>query len=468
MVEPCLGGSRPVLSSCAESVRRFSRDDDSHHAARLVRAPHTDWRVALGPAPSTMSARVSGLTIYPVKSCSGVHVDAAVLTETGLRFDRAWMVVEDRPKKPSSARRGRRRAKPRASMFLSQRVEPRLALVTATLPPEVLDPSWDGLHLPSGAALVISAPTMHRNLTIPLAPPAPLPRLRVGVWEWTGNGGDEGDDAAAWFTEYLGRPARLARWLGAGGLPPVVADPARGDLATLPARVALASAAALAGFVTHRAVDARFQSSSRGGGGRGRGRFRLLAETFVKMIGAAAATMAHDAAVAFVARRATPRRRCEAAFSPRGSDASANFSDGFPLLFAGEASLAAINALVSEPAPMNRFRPNVVFAGAGAFEEDAWRRVEVNGVGMDFVKPCARCVMTTVDQKRPERGALTKEPYATLERVRNGKACGFAREEWNESAFFAWNVVADRTETGKTIRVGDVVEVTRRRQGSEF
>ena len=74
--------------------------------------------------------------------------------------------------------------------------------------------------------------------------------------------------------------------------------------------------------------------------------------------------MAHDAAVAFVARRATPRR-CEAAFAPRGSDASANFSDGFPLLFAGEASLAAINALVSEPAPMDRFRPNVVFAGAG-------------------------------------------------------------------------------------------------------
>ena len=80
--------------------------------------------------------------------------------------------------------------------------------------------------------------------------------------------------------------------------------------------------------------------------------------------------------------------------------------------------------------------------------------MEVNGVGMDFVKPCARCVMTTVDQKRPERGALTKEPYATLERVRNGKACGFAREEWKGSAFFAWNVVADRTETGKTIRVG--------------
>ena len=185
-----------------------------------------------------MSARVSGLTIYPVKSCSGVHVDAAVLTETGLRFDRAWMVVEDRPKSPRPRVAGVAARNPRASMFLSQRVEPRLALVTATLPPEVLDPSWDGLHLPSGAALVISAPTMHRNLTIPLAPPAPLPRLHVGVWEWTGDGGDEGDDAAAWFTEYLGRPARLARWLGAGGLPRPPPTPPGEPRRRSPARVA--------------------------------------------------------------------------------------------------------------------------------------------------------------------------------------------------------------------------------------
>ena len=243
---------------------------------------------------------------------------------------------------------------------------------------------------------------------------------------------------------------------------PGAADPARGTAAPLPRRVATRPAPAAAGFMTHRAVDARFRFASRGR------RSRLLAETLVKTIGGAAATIAHDAAVA-AGRRLTfgaedAKRRLA---SPRGGDASANFSDGFPLLFAGEASLAAVNALLSDPAPMDRFRPNVVFGGAGAFEEDAWRRVEVNGVGMEFVKPCARCVMTTVD-RTTRAGALTKEPYATLERVRNGKACGFAREEWNESAFFAWNVVSDRKDTGKTIRVGDVVEVTRRRQGAEF
>ena len=37
--------------------------------------------------------RVSGLTIYPVKSCAGIDVDAVTVTETGFMYDRAWMLV---------------------------------------------------------------------------------------------------------------------------------------------------------------------------------------------------------------------------------------------------------------------------------------------------------------------------------------------------------------------------------------
>ncbi len=33
------------------------------------------------------------LFVYPIKSCAGVEVQEAILTETGLEFDRAWMVV---------------------------------------------------------------------------------------------------------------------------------------------------------------------------------------------------------------------------------------------------------------------------------------------------------------------------------------------------------------------------------------
>ena len=206
--------------------------------------------------------RVSGLTIYPVKSCAGIDVDAVTVTETGFMYDRAWMLVESRKPKARSEEEARvssesaetdggtppapppppkkRRAKPRASVFVTQRTEPKLALVRVKLPSEVLSPSWDGI-LPPDAAMTITAPGMPQALEVPLAPASPLPRCKVGVWEWEGLAGDEGSEASEWFTRYLGKTKsviRLVRWLGDGALPPAVAAPARRtasihDLATL-------------------------------------------------------------------------------------------------------------------------------------------------------------------------------------------------------------------------------------------
>ena len=72
-----------------------------------------------------------------------------------------------------------------------------------TLPAVVLQTDWDGV-LPPNAAMTVTAPGMATPLTVPLAPSSPLPRIRVGVWEWAGMSGDEGPDAAAWFSQYLG------------------------------------------------------------------------------------------------------------------------------------------------------------------------------------------------------------------------------------------------------------------------
>jgi uncharacterized protein YcbX len=47
-----------------------------------------------GLAPADVNAIISALWVYPVKSCAGVQLQEAVLTETGLEFDRAWMVVD--------------------------------------------------------------------------------------------------------------------------------------------------------------------------------------------------------------------------------------------------------------------------------------------------------------------------------------------------------------------------------------
>ncbi len=94
-----------------------------------------------------------------------------------------------------------------------------------------------------------------------------------------------------------------------------------------------------------------------------------------------------------------------------------SFADGYPVLLTSEASLAALNAELDEPVPMTRFRPNVVVAGAGAWEEDRWAggRLRLGGVTFRVAEGCARCVVTTIDQ---ETGAKGGEPLRTLGRMR--------------------------------------------------
>jgi len=75
-----------------------------------------------------------------------------------------------------------------------------------------------------------------------------------------------------------------------------------------------------------------------------------------------------------------------------------SFADGFPLLLISQASLDDLNARLSSPVPMNRFRPNLVVSGCEAFAEDSWRRIRVGEIEFDVAKPCSRCVMPSIDQ----------------------------------------------------------------------
>lgn len=92
------------------------------------------------------------------------------------------------------------------------------------------------------------------------------------------------------------------------------------------------------------------------------------------------------------------------------------FSDGFPLLLISEASLADLNQRMDKPLPMTRFRPNIVVSGCEAYEEDAWGQLQSPDLTLDIVKPCSRCIMTTVDPASGERDG--KEPLATLKTYR--------------------------------------------------
>ena len=255
--------------------------------------------------------RLSGLFVYPIKSCAGLAVDGWDLDERGLAGDRSYMVVDDR------------------GVFLTQREAPQLATVRPE-PGERM-----GVSTPAGSA--VARPGVARE---------------VSVWEHDGPALDCGDEVAELLTAHLGRACRL-----------VTVSPD------------------------------------------------------------------HD--------RRTSR-----------GDGRVGFADGYPLLIATEASLADLNARMPVPLPMNRFRPNLVVAGTEAFEEDQWQHIEVAGVPLDLVKPCARCAITRVDQATGLRG--DGEPLRTLGTFRKAKG----------GVMFGWNAVH---RTLGRLRVGDDVRVVERR-----
>jgi uncharacterized protein YcbX len=92
-----------------------------------------------------------------------------------------------------------------------------------------------------------------------------------------------------------------------------------------------------------------------------------------------------------------------------------SFSDGYPMLIIGQASLDDLNSRMPAALPMDRFRPNIVFTGGEPYGEDTMKHIRANGIDMYGVKLCARCVMTTVDQNNATKG---KEPLKTLAKYR--------------------------------------------------
>jgi uncharacterized protein YcbX len=120
------------------------------------------------------------------------------------------------------------------------------------------------------------------------------------------------------------------------------------------------------------------------------------------------------------------------------------FADGFPFLLISEASLADLNGRLTQPLPMRRFRPNLVVRGCGPYAEDRWRRIRVGGIELRVVKPCSRCIVTTVDPATGERDG--DEPLRTLRGYR----------QRDNKVFFGQNLIHD--DTG-LLRLGDRVEV---------
>ena len=125
------------------------------------------------PQPAfDLQATIARLFVYPVKSCAGVELPEALLTETGLEFDRAWMVVDAQGE------------------FVTQRQLPRMALIKPQM---------------KQMEVVLRAPGM---LALHLAFDKVEKPVRAKVWKDEVAAYDMGDIAAQWFSDFLSEPGK--------------------------------------------------------------------------------------------------------------------------------------------------------------------------------------------------------------------------------------------------------------------
>ncbi|MEO8738915.1 MAG: MOSC N-terminal beta barrel domain-containing protein [Casimicrobiaceae bacterium] len=123
-----------------------------------------------------MLATIAALFVYPVKSCRGIALREARMTERGIAHDREWLIIDA------------------SDRFITQRDMPRLALITTTL---------------SGTGLQLGAPGQP-DLAIEFDREGP--RRSVTVWRDTLPAIDQGDAAARWLSQWIGAPVRLVRF----------------------------------------------------------------------------------------------------------------------------------------------------------------------------------------------------------------------------------------------------------------
>lgn len=136
-----------------------------------------------------------------------------------------------------------------------------------------------------------------------------------------------------------------------------------------------------------------------------------------------------------------------------------SFADGYPFLIIGENSLNNLNEKLDDSIPMNRFRPNFVVRDSAPFAEDNWKKLQIGNTIFRVTKPCARCVVTTIDQTK---GVIAgKEPLKTLAGYRLAKEV-FPNDFSSlgldgNSVLFGQNLIAE--SFGETLKIGDEVKV---------
>lgn len=237
--------------------------------------------------------QLQDIYIYPIKSLGGITVQEAEVQQTGLQYDRRWMLTDNKYN------------------FISQRECPPMALLQVSFGPD---------------CLII---THKKQLFTPLAIPFDIfakEEVAVRIWDDVCAALEVGDFADSWFSKALNMPVHLMY---------------------MPATAS-----------------------------------RFVDPDFIK------------------------------------NNDIVSFADAYPLMMIGQASLDDLNRRLEKPVAMNRFRPNLVFKGGDPYFEDSIGTFKIADITFTAVKPCERCVITTIDQEHATKGS---EPLKTLSAYRTYK-----------------------------------------------
>lgn len=119
--------------------------------------------------------RLSTIFIYPIKSVTGIQVNAWDVTETGLKYDRQWMLIDDQ------------------QQFLSQRHAPKMALIKTQIKDQ---------------QLIVSAPKQE-DLILSLEPAQTTETVIATIWHDQCPAQLISPEADQWFSDCLRMPCRL-------------------------------------------------------------------------------------------------------------------------------------------------------------------------------------------------------------------------------------------------------------------
>lgn len=143
--------------------------------------------------------------------------------------------------------------------------------------------------------------------------------------------------------------------------------------------------------------------------------------------------------------------RAQPRFSNRdwtGGIAAPNlFSDGYPLLVLGQASLDDLALRAGQRFAVERFRPNLLLEGLDAYAEDCISELSIGAARLRLVKPCTRCIITTTDPQTGTRDG--DEPLRTLRSYRHDARL--------QGVTFAQNAIVV-AGSGESLAVGQPVE----------